>query len=152
MLIVNLCIKKGLCIGVRFQIGKVHEYFVRLGLTLENSHLFCVLFWVLKTVSITSSLPFIQHRRQFPVVPAFDIAINKSQEQSFDHIGICVYRPMFSYCQLYVALSGCQIKNGIKIQCSAFITNRPSARKGHIWTKRLFPEEAKENLGNFNVS
>lgn len=44
------------------------------------------------------------------------MTINKSQGQSFDQVGLYVNRPLFSHGQLYVALSRCTSKYGIKIQ------------------------------------
>lgn len=73
--------------------------------------------------SSASKLPFILHRRQFPIVLAFAITINKSQGQSFDRVGIYINKPLFSHGQLYVAWSRCRSKTGIKIQSSEIIKN-----------------------------
>ena len=54
-------------------------------------------------------------RNQFPLIPAFAMTINKSQGQSFKHVGISLTNPVFSHGQLYVALSRTRSKNGIKI-------------------------------------
>ena len=43
-------------------------------------------------------------RRQFPVILAFCITINKSRGQSFDHVGIDLTQNMFRHGQLYVVL------------------------------------------------
>lgn len=94
-------------------------------------------------MSNTSSLPFIEYGKQFPVVLTFDFAIKKSQGQSFDHVGMYVYRPLFR-CQLYVALSKNQIKTVVKIQCSASITNWSFARKvTHLGKKKSQKDERK---------
>ena len=55
-------------------------------------------------------------RRQFPVIPAFCMTINKSQGQSFDHVGIDLTQNVFGHGQLYVALSRCRESRNLKIQ------------------------------------
>lgn len=52
-----------------------------------------------------SGLPFDLKRRQFPIKPAFAMTINKSQGQTFNHIGLDLTHPPFTHGQLYVALS-----------------------------------------------
>ena len=52
-----------------------------------------------------SRLSFTLSRRQFPVIGAFAMTINKSQGQSYDRIGIYLCNEIFSHGQLYVALS-----------------------------------------------
>ena len=51
---------------------------------------------------ILENLPFILYRRQFPIVLAFAITINKSQGQSLEKVGIYFERPLFSHGQLFV--------------------------------------------------
>lgn len=46
---------------------------------------------------------------------AVSVTINKSHGHSFDRTEIFVNRPLFSYGQLYVALSRCRAKSGLKI-------------------------------------
>ena len=63
-----------------------------------------------------STLPFILYRRQFPIVLAFVITINKSQGQSLEKVGIYFRRPLFSHGQLYVALSRYKDANQLFIE------------------------------------
>lgn len=58
---------------------------------------------------IPNDLPFYFKRIQFPVKLSFAITINKSQGQTFKHVGIDLRQDCFSHGQLYVALSrsGC---------------------------------------------
>ncbi|GBM42607.1 hypothetical protein AVEN_148937-1 [Araneus ventricosus] len=59
--------------------------------------------------------PFVLNRRQFPLIPAYMMTINKSQGQTFDHVGIYFDEPVFSHGQLYVALLRSRIPNHVKI-------------------------------------
>ncbi|KIK74316.1 hypothetical protein PAXRUDRAFT_166368 [Paxillus rubicundulus Ve08.2h10] len=52
---------------------------------------------------------------QFPVCLAFAMAINKSQGQSVQHVGLDLHTPVFSHGQLYVALSCCTHPHNIKV-------------------------------------
>ena len=45
----------------------------------------------------SSSFPFTLFRKQFPIVLAFAITINKSQGQSFNSLGIFIRRPVFTW-------------------------------------------------------
>ena len=62
-----------------------------------------------------STLPFIMRRKQFPIKPAFAMTANKAQGQTLKRVGIYLGRDFFSHGQLYVALSRCVDRKGIKI-------------------------------------
>lgn len=63
-------------------------------------------------------LPFVLRRRQFLIIPAYFITINKSQGQTFEHVGIHLNTAVFSHGQLYVALSRSKNPNRIKVKVS----------------------------------
>ncbi|CAN1797417.1 ATP-dependent DNA helicase PIF1 [Linum perenne] len=44
-------------------------------------------------------------RMQYPIALCFGMTINKSQGQTLNHVGICMYRQVCTHGQLYVALS-----------------------------------------------
>ena len=48
-------------------------------------------------------------------MPAFAMTIYKSQEQSFDRVGVSLTKPVFAHRQLYVVLSRVRSKNGLRI-------------------------------------
>ena len=50
-----------------------------------------------------TNLPFTLKRRQFPILLAYAMTINKSQGQTFDHVGVFLDQPVFAHGQLYVA-------------------------------------------------
>ena len=58
-------------------------------------------------------VPF--HHFQFPVHLAYTMTINKAQGQTVKHIGLNLSSPVFSYGQLYVALSHCTHPRNIKV-------------------------------------
>ena len=62
-----------------------------------------------------SRLPFTLCRREFPVIGAFAMTINKSQGQSYDRVGIYLRNEVFSHGQLYVALSRGRHPANIKV-------------------------------------
>uniref|UniRef100_A0A0G4HEZ5 ATP-dependent DNA helicase n=1 Tax=Chromera velia CCMP2878 TaxID=1169474 RepID=A0A0G4HEZ5_9ALVE len=55
------------------------------------------------------------HRRQFPVLPAFALTINRSQGQTLERMGLCLASEVFAHGQGYVALSRCGEEEGAKI-------------------------------------
>ncbi|KAL6493773.1 hypothetical protein OROGR_032108 [Orobanche gracilis] len=61
------------------------------------------------------SLPFKFERRQFLVTICFAMTINKSQSQTLSNVGLYLRNPVFTYGQLYVAISRVMSKRGLKV-------------------------------------
>ena len=117
MLVRNLSIQDGLCNGTRLKVKKLYKYNIKVEI-ITGTHVGEIAYIPriqLNTGEYTS-LPFILYRRQFPIVLAFAITINKSQGQSLEYVGLYLNRPLFSHGQLYVALSRCKNFNNIYIQ------------------------------------
>ncbi|XP_046468080.2 uncharacterized protein [Neodiprion pinetum] len=113
----NLSISDGLCNGARLVVREIHSRILIGELLIgERKGQIVEIPSIKLDTRGDTDMPFILHRRQFPVRLAFAITINKSQGQSFDHVGIFIDRPIFGHGQLYVALSRCRSKKGIKIQ------------------------------------
>ena len=62
-----------------------------------------------------SALPMIIAGCQFPVRLAYCLTINKAQDQSLKYVGIYLTKPVFSYVQLYVAVSRERSFSGLKV-------------------------------------
>ena len=62
-----------------------------------------------------SALPINIARCQFPVRLAYCLTINTAQGQSLRYVGIYLPKPVFSHCQLYVAVLGAKSFSGLKV-------------------------------------
>ncbi len=67
------------------------------------------------TPSNTERMPFILHRRQFPVRPAFGMTINKAQGQTLKMVSIFLPKLVFTHGHLYVAMSRIGCPEGVKL-------------------------------------
>ena len=85
MLIRNLSITDGLCNGTRMKILELYKYNIKVEIFTGIKKGNIAFIPRIKLDSDDYSfLPFILYRRQFPIVLAFAITINKSQGQSFN--------------------------------------------------------------------
>ena len=117
MLIRNLSINDGLCNGTRMKIIGLFKFNIKVEIITGTHAGNCVFIpRIILDTGEFSTLPFILYRRQFPIVLAFAITINKSQGQSLEKVGIYFRRPLFSHGQLYVALSRCKDANQLFIE------------------------------------
>ena len=93
-----------------------------------------------------STLPFSIRRRQYPLKPAFAMTANKSQGQTLSRVGIYLGQDFFSHGQLYVALSRCGDRSGIKILSRV---GKKEGFEGTVMRNCVFKEvlSQKLNLG-----
>ncbi|KAI3854788.1 hypothetical protein MKX03_015873 [Papaver bracteatum] len=142
MLLRNLSNADGLCNGTRLivtQLGeKVIEATILTGPGTGNT------VFIPRIVMTTpeSSLPFILHRRQFPVRICYAMTINKSQGQSLPNVGVYLEEPVFSHGQLYVAISRTTRRQGLRILIKK-TGNEPDG-----YTKNIVYGEIFHNLQN----
>jgi ATP-dependent DNA helicase PIF1 len=115
MLLRNLNPKKGMCNGTRLIARDLQTNLITAEIISECNRGDIVFIPRIDLAPSDTVLPFTLKRRQFPIIPAYAITINKSQGQTFDHVGIDLDTPVFSHGQLYVALSRCRNANNVKL-------------------------------------
>ncbi|KII68452.1 ATP-dependent DNA helicase PIF1 [Thelohanellus kitauei] len=115
MLLRNLNPKKGMSNGTRLIVEELERNFIKAKIISECNRGDSVLIPRIDLAPTETTLNFTLKRRQFPVVPAYAITINKAQGQSFDHVGIQLKTTVFSHGQLYVALSRSRNSRQVKL-------------------------------------
>src|ERR1700733_11810673 len=101
MLLRNLNPKKGLCNGTRLAVTQCHRNFITADVLSESNKGDIVTIPRIDFQPIDINLPFKLKRRQLPLIPAFAMTINKSQGQTFDHVGLSLSESVFAHGQLY---------------------------------------------------
>jgi len=72
----------------------------------------------IKLATSEEVLPFILQHTQFHICLYYAMTVNKSHDQSFEHVGIYLYTLAFTHGQLYVALSRVTSLNGLTLLSS----------------------------------
>ena len=96
MLIRNFNAKKGVLNGTRLVITELHANCITAQIITGSRKGHTILIPRIDSLSDTA-LPFTLNIRQFPVIPSFEITINKSQGHSFDSVGVYLPQHVFSY-------------------------------------------------------
>ncbi|KAG2931826.1 hypothetical protein PC117_g13328 [Phytophthora cactorum] len=107
MMMRNLNPDLGLCNGTRLRIVKLKSHVIHATIMTGERQGQHVLIPRIVFISDGEAheFPFRLRRKQFPVQPAFAMAINKAQGQTVQNLGLYLSTPCFSHGQLYVALS-----------------------------------------------
>ena len=115
MLLRNLNPKKGLCNRTRLMIKSLQNNFITAEIVSVCNRGEIVFLPRIDLAPSDVNLPFVLKRRQFPIIPAYAMTINKSQGQTFECVGIYLNEPVFSHGQLYVALLRSKNPRQIKV-------------------------------------
>jgi len=116
MLLRNLNKKRGLCNGTRLIVKSLRPHVIQAEILQGKFQGKQVLIPRIDLITEGNELPFELRRRQFPVMLAFSMRINKSQGQSLKYVGIYLPVPVFGHGQLYVAFSRCTKKQNVKVK------------------------------------
>jgi ATP-dependent DNA helicase PIF1 len=115
MLLRNLCIKQGLCNGVRLKVLEIKRKVLKCEI-ISGSCIGNIA--MLPRIALNPDddlLPFPMQRLQFPIKLAYCMTINKAQGQSLSRIAIHLIDDVFGHGQLYVAVSRAIAKSRLKI-------------------------------------
>ena len=117
MLLRNLMPKEGLCNGTHLIFQRVvHSRILECLISHSNRK---VLIPRIKLIPREGEFPFDWERRQFPVIPAFAMTINKSQGQTMKVVGLYLKPEVFTHGQLYVAFSRVRNPESLQIASTA---------------------------------
>ncbi|XP_037049075.1 uncharacterized protein LOC119083457, partial [Bradysia coprophila] len=141
MLIRNLNKQKGLCNGTRLIVRRLQENFIVCEIISTNHKGDTVFITRLDITPSDSTLPFKMKRRQFPLIPAFAMTINKSQGQSFEIVSVILDEPVFGHGQLYVALSRCRDRRNIKVFIKEGLRQGQLLQDGRWFTENVVYRE-----------
>ncbi|XP_019181931.1 PREDICTED: uncharacterized protein LOC109177050 [Ipomoea nil] len=115
MLLRNIDHSVGLCNGTRLVITKLADRVIEAELIDGANKGEKVLIPRMSMSPSDTRLPFKFQRRQFPLMLAYAMTINKSQGQTLSHVGLLLKKPVFVHGQLYVAASRVNNPSGLKI-------------------------------------
>lgn len=116
ILLRNLNPAVGLCNGTRMMIQHMNNRSLTCVLLGGEFHGSTQLIPRIRLNSLESDgLGFILSRKQFPVKLCFGMTVNKSQGQSFNHVGLDLRTQAFTHGQLYVAFSRVTNLRGISV-------------------------------------
>ena len=137
MLIRNLDVENGHCNGVKYVINNMLSRVIEMTSVNGSNPGMKLLVPRIIMISNDLMLPFSLRRKQFPIRPAFAMTANKSQGQTMTRVGIYLGRDFFSHGQLYVALSRCGNREGIKILSRV---GKKEGYDGMVMRNRVFKE------------
>ncbi|XP_031124321.1 ATP-dependent DNA helicase PIF1-like [Ipomoea triloba] len=118
MLLRNIDHAMGLCNGTRLIITRLSEHVIEAKIVAGHNAGQIVLIPRMAMTPTNTRLPFKFQRRQFSLVLAYAMTINKSQGQTLKHVGLLLKKHVFVHGQLYVAASRVSNPKGFRILIS----------------------------------
>jgi hypothetical protein len=139
MMMRNLNPDAGLCNGTRLRVVELKPHVIRATIMTGTRYGEQVLIPRIIFISDDDSkeFPFRLRRKQFPIVPAFSMTINKAQGQTLQHMGLYLPTPCFTHGQLYVARSRVTSSSKLKV----LIENPEKEEEDGVYTKNVVFQE-----------
>jgi len=118
ILLRNLDSYQGRCNGMRMRVLAIRHNCMELAIMGKRFDAKVCLLPRIKLTTSEEELPFILQYIQFLICLYYAMTVNKSQDQSSEHVGIYLYTLAFTHGQLYVALSKVTSLNGLTLRPS----------------------------------
>ncbi|XP_076907985.1 uncharacterized protein LOC143564662 [Bidens hawaiensis] len=115
MLLRNVDPKNGLCNGTRLQVKRLYDRVIEVVVISGTNIGDRTYISRINLIPTDKKILIKFQRRQFPVAVYFAMTVNKSQDQSLSRVGLFLRQPVFTHCQLYVALSRVKSREGLKV-------------------------------------
>ncbi|XP_058789055.1 ATP-dependent DNA helicase PIF1-like [Phymastichus coffea] len=133
ILVRNISISEGLCNGTRLQILDFSNHLLKCKILTGDNKRNNIIYLNRITLYCENQYPFTFKRRQFPIILAFAITINKAQGQTLGKVDIDLRRDVFNHGQLYVAMSRVRSWDSLKI----YLGNQrdTSIDKNYVYTE-----------------
>ena len=115
ILLCNLGSCEGRCNGMRMRVLRIRHNCMEVAIMGKRFDGKVCLLLSIKLTTSAEELPFILQHTRFPICLCYAMTINKSQDQSLEHVGIYLYTLAFTHGQLYMALSTVTSLNGLTL-------------------------------------